>query len=126
MTTYATTSRLASSSDGRGPALSETIGEWAARNPRIRRVWVAASRASGNSDETLPIALELQPVGDSEETIAQWIAHGKKWRRELQASLGRPVDLEWLDPDAATTTTQLGFGEANALVYERAQDFAAR
>lgn len=120
MITSATTSRLTSSSDGRGAALSETIGEWAARNPRIRRVWVAGSRAADRSAEPLPIALELQPVGDSEETMVLWIAHCEKWRRDLQAQVGRAVALEWLDPDAAGRTARSGFDETNALVYERA------
>jgi len=105
-------SRLSSSSNGRGEALSALVAEWAARNPKIRRVWA--------SDATDALALELQPVGDSEETFAVWIGHCEQWRAELEARIGRPVDLEWLDPDGAATIVQPRPGEADTLIYERA------
>ena len=68
------------------------ITDWAAARPRIRRVWMSGA------DQ---IALELEPVADSEETLAVWIANCGKWHAELEARLGRPVSLAWLDPDAA-------------------------
>jgi hypothetical protein len=103
--------RLASRSNGRGPALSALVAEWAARNPKIRRVW-----ACGASDA---LALELQPVGDSEETFPVWLANCERWRSELAARVGRPVDLEWLDPDGAALVVQPRPGEADTLIYER-------
>jgi hypothetical protein len=88
------------------------IAEWAARNPKIRRVWVSDSRAEDapRPDEGIVIAVELQPVADSEETFAVWMANCDKWRVELQARLGRIVDLEWLDPDGAARTVQSVLG----------------
>ena len=108
-------SRLSSVSDGRGAALSALVADWATHNPKIRRVWVAehGERAA------LSIALELQPVGDSEETLPLWLAHCEQWRRELASRLGREVDLGWLDPDEAARVNQPRLGETDALIYER-------
>ena len=99
-------SRLTSSSNGRGPALSALVAEWAERNPKVRRVWT-----SERGDDAVAISLELQPVPDSEETFAVWIANCEKWRVELQDRIGRSVDLEWLDPDDGA--------RVNTLIYER-------
>ena len=98
------------------------IAEWAERNPRIRRVWVdsRAERAAA-PEGAIAIALELQPVADSEETLAVWLAHCEEWRRELHARTGRIVDLEWLDPDEAAPINPPRPGEANTLIYESAR-----
>jgi hypothetical protein len=70
----------------------DLVADWAAQRPRIRRVWISAAER---------IALELEPVADSEETLAVWITNCGKWHAELEVRLGRPVSLAWLDPDAA-------------------------
>ena len=72
-------------------ALRALIEEWAAANPRVRRVRV--------SEDAAEVAVAPCPVADSEETLPVWIARGDAWRRELTALTGRPVRLEWLDPD---------------------------
>jgi hypothetical protein len=93
--------------------LSALIAQWAARQPRIRRVWLCASE--GAQAEDIAVTLELQPVGDSEETLAVWMAHCEEWRKELEARLGRPVPIDWRDLDDG-----LGSVEASTLIYERA------
>jgi len=75
----------------------DLIADWAAAQPRIRRVWIAGADCSGCD----VISLELEPVADSEETLAVWIANCRKWHAELEVRLGRPLSLAWLDPDAA-------------------------
>ena len=107
--------RLSSSSDGLGAALTAVIAEWAARDPKIRRVWACDTPVP----EALAIALELRPVGDSEETAAVWLANCERWRRELQGRVRRAVDLEWLDQDESSAPNQPRPGEVRALVYER-------
>jgi hypothetical protein len=107
--------RLTSSSDGRGEALTALVADWAAREPRVRRVWTSQSHVG----RALAFALELQPVADSEETAAVWLAHCEQWRRSLARRLRRRVELEWLDPDETTAPNQPGPGELRTLVYER-------
>jgi hypothetical protein len=107
--------RLSSASDGRGEALTALVAAWAARNPRVRRVWSCESHAAG----ALALALELQPVGDSEETAGVWLAHCEKWRRALARRLRRPVELEWIDADEGGAPNQPGPGEVRTLIYER-------
>jgi len=106
--------RVTSVSDGRGRPLDALIADWAAANPKIRRVWVSV-RQSG---EALPVALELQPVADSEETSPIWLAHCGQWSRELGRRIGRAVDLQWLDADASPA--QARGDRADTLVYQRA------
>lgn len=105
--------RLTSSSDGRGQPLSVAIAEWAAGNPRVRRVWMVGGAAA---EEPIELLAELQPAADSEEALAAWLANAGRWRRELQARLGLGVNLDWLDPDGTTGP----LGEAKTLVYARA------
>jgi predicted nucleotidyltransferase len=105
-----------------GQALSEMLAEWAAGNPKIRRVWAfgngaeAALGAPGDID----IAVELQPVADSEETLVAWLANCNKWRSQLQARTGRAVNLDWVDPDGGMRTLHAGAKSAVLLVYELA------
>jgi hypothetical protein len=105
--------RVSSASDGRGRPLDQQIAGWAMRQPKIRRVWL---RGGTPAVDPLPLALELQPVPDSEETAATWLAHAADWRLGLEKALGRPVELECLDPDQSA---KRGESRADALVYER-------
>lgn len=98
------------------PALTAIISDWAARNPKIRRVWTCETPVR----DAVALALELQPVADSEETSVVWLANCEKWRRELQGRLQRVVDLEWLDPDEASAPNQPRPAEVGTLLYERA------
>ena len=113
--------RLTSRSDGRGHPLSQLITDCASANPKIRRVWLFASPADAARPEAIAVTVELQPVGDSEETLAVWMAHCEQWRNELEARIGHPVPLDWRDTDGATIAAPPGAEEASALVYERAR-----
>lgn len=100
---------------GIGPDVTDAIARWAADNPDIRRVWVYGSCAKGtySPDSGIDIAVELKPVGDSEETFVTWMTHGGLWRSQLQSRVSAPVDLEWFDPDGSTTLSRA------ALVHEQ-------
>jgi hypothetical protein len=104
--------RVSSASDGRGRPLDALIGRWAAHESQIRRIWVRG----GHAANPLLIALELQPVGDSEETAAIWLARSSRWRAELESAVGRAVELEWCDADESPA---LGAAKADTLVFER-------
>lgn len=104
------TVRVTSASDGRGRPLDALIADWAAANPKVRRVWVA-----GGSGDPLLVALELQPVGDSDETGAIWIAHAGPWRGELSRVTRRPVELQCIDAGVSRGNASA----ADTLVYER-------
>ena len=109
------TARFSTSSNGPGPALTAVIADCAARNPKIRRVWACEAPVP----QAVAVALELQPVADSEETSAVWLANCEKWRGELQSRLHRSVDLDWLDPDEATAPSQPRPADFRTLIYER-------
>jgi len=96
--------------------LTDSIAQWAAGNPRIRRVWLFrnGSRRKQRGNGPIEVALELEPAFDSEETLAAWMAHGGLWRSQLQRRVSAPLDLEWFDPDGSTA-----LDDAKVLVYER-------
>lgn len=104
-----------------GQGLGEMLAEWAAGNPKIRRVWAVGNGAevSPRPNGDLDIAVELQPVADSEETLVAWLANGARWRLQLQARTGRAVNLDWVDPDGGMRTGHAG-AKLTKLVYERA------
>jgi predicted nucleotidyltransferase len=77
------------------------VVSWAKENPRIRRVWLY-SPGSPHQQESgcdVDIAIEMEPVPDSEETLAYWMAHAESWQMELQKKTGTTIELEWYDPD---------------------------
>lgn len=100
----------------------ESIARWAAGTPRIRRVWLfsngAGQQARGNGH--VEVAVELEPVGDSEETLAIWIAHAGSWQSQLRNRVSPGLELEWFDPDGGAAAIEGRLGEDKALVYERA------
>jgi uncharacterized protein len=104
--------------------VSDSVARWAAENPDVRRVWVFGSRAKDTHrpDSDIDIALELEPVGDSEETLTRWIVNSDLWRSQLQGRIDAKVDLEWFDPDGSTRTIEAGLSDAKVLIYERASE----
>ena len=108
--------RLTSRSDGRGHPLTELIARWAAGHPQIRRAWLFATPGAAPADtQSIALTVELRPVGDSEETLAVWMAHSQEWRRQLDEQVGQPVALDWHDPDDGTAKRP----GPETLVYER-------
>lgn len=105
---------------GAAHEVADTIARWAAQNRRIRRVWVVGRAAKGTprAGEGVDVAIEVEPVGDSEETLAVWMANEGAWRAQLRRSLSRSVGLEWVDTDG-TRTDQSTRDEAKLLVYDR-------
>ena len=89
--------------------IRKLLASWAAGNPVIRRVWLFASPAQDRARQDEDIVLvELQPVADSEETLAVWMGHCESWRLELQDRIGQPVGIDWRDSDGATTAMPPG------------------
>jgi len=108
--------------DGIGNDVQKTLVDWAAKNPKVRRVWVFGSRArwTHRPDDDIDIAVELEPVADSEETLLVWLANSEQWRSQLQDSISLSVDLEWFDPNGGTGIIRAALDEAKTLVYEAA------
>jgi uncharacterized protein len=79
------------------------------------------SRAKGTHrpDSDIDIAVELEPVGDSEETLVRWTAHSTQWEAQLQSRIAAKIDLEWFDPDGSTRRVQAALSEGKGLMYER-------
>jgi predicted nucleotidyltransferase len=103
---------------------ADSIAQWAAENPEVRFVWVFGSRAKNThrADSDIDIAVELEPVADSEETLTRWIAHADLMKSQLQSRIAPKVDLEWFDPDGSTPNIEAALNDAKMLVYERASE----
>jgi hypothetical protein len=87
------------------------VAEWAAGHPKIKRAWIVGE---------LEVAVEIQPVGDSEETIAVWLAKGEQWRSQLRQRIDPTLELEWFDPDRDEPFLAEALGRDKTLVFERA------
>ena len=100
--------------------LTDSITRWAAGNPRIRRVWLFrnGARQDRRHNGQIEIAVELEPVFDSEETLTVWMANAGSWQSQLSKRVAAPVELEWFDPDGGAIQPTLE--QDKALVYERA------
>ena len=74
--------------------MADSIARWAAGTPRVRRVWLFANdapqEARGNGQ--IEVALELEPVGDSEETLAIWMANAGSWQSQLRNRVAAAVE----------------------------------
>jgi predicted nucleotidyltransferase len=102
--------------------VQDTLTGWAEATPRIRRLWIFGSQAKGTHepDSDIDIAIEIEPVGDSEETLTLWIVNSENWHAQLQQCISLQVDLEWFDPDGSTPKVHGALRETGVLVYDRA------
>jgi predicted nucleotidyltransferase len=85
-------------------------------------VWIFGSRVKGGyrPDSDLDIAVEAEPVPDSEEALVVWMNQSENWKAQLQQKVSLAVDLDWFDPDGSTPRIYSALEEAKDLVYERA------
>jgi hypothetical protein len=102
--------------------VQDAVAEWAARNPKITRAWMLGDPAAEEpAEQEIEIAVELQPVADSEETLAVWLAKGAQWHSQLRARFGAKVQLVWVDSDLDEPALGRKLEQARILVYERAR-----
>jgi hypothetical protein len=94
--------------------LTDSIARWAAGNTHIRRVWLVRNGAARQGNGHVELAVELEPVFDSEETLTLWMANAGAWQSQLRRCVAAPVELEWCDADSGTIEKE------KALVYESA------
>jgi len=98
--------------------LSGLINKWANQEAKIRRVWIRTT-LTGSANHT-DIAVEIEPVNDSEEELLLWMAKSHDWQVVLQNQISGTVQLECIDPYASTGEAQhpdTGY----RLLYERNQ-----
>jgi predicted nucleotidyltransferase len=102
--------------------MAAIMAAWAEARPRVRRVWLFGSRVKGTQrrDSDVDVAVEIEPVADSEESLLVWLNNGERWRGELEQEIGLLVNLEWFDPDGSTPNVQGALREASVLIYDRA------
>jgi hypothetical protein len=79
------------------PSLVPGLSAWYSRTARIRRLWAIERLDASEAPGALRVVVTLEPVGDSDETDAAWMASGRAWQQELRSQLAREVDLEWAD-----------------------------
>lgn len=91
------------------------LRSWASTNESVRQLWLFGSRACGrsreNSDVDLALAL-MPPVGKHDWALGNYsdLDLRNKWKRELEAIVGRHVSLEAVAPgtDADVRVRQCG------------------
>ncbi len=80
--------------------LADLIYQWANHEDKVRRVWARTTRTESVSHTD--IAVEIEPVNDSEEELLLWMSKFGDWQAELQKQISGTVQLEWIDPYAST------------------------
>jgi len=96
------------------------IVAWAEAIPVIRRGWLVGSPSKYRTGDEINVAIEVEPVGDSEETLVLWLANADRWRSQLQEQTRLPVSLEWFDLDGSTPKVHDALVKAEGPIYERA------
>jgi hypothetical protein len=100
--------------------VQNAVAEWAARNPKITRAWMLGDPDTHETaEQEIEIAVEIQPVADSEETFVVWLAKAEQWQSQLRARIGPTLQLVWLDPDLDEPALGKELERAKVLVYER-------
>src|SRR5262249_32512710 len=109
---------------GMEAGVADAIAGWAAENPYVRRVWALGNRINDayRPDSALDIAVELEPVGDSEETLTRWLAHAAFLKSQLQSRVHPQVCIAWFDPDGGTPALEARPSEGKVLIYERTSE----
>jgi len=83
------------------------LAAWASRRNAIRELWLFGSQAMGHagheSDVDIAVAL-MAPKGKHDWALAEYIAKGDEWQRELSAIVGRHVSLEAIVPGTPEDT----------------------
>src|SRR5262245_17080965 len=102
-------------------AVFDTIVAWAQAIPAIRRGWLLSEASAYRPGDEISVAIEVEPVGDSEETLVLWLAHSDQWQSELQEQTRLRVNLEWFDLDGNTPKIRGALVNASGLIYERAE-----
>jgi len=97
-----------------------TIVAWAQAIPVIRRGWlVGDAKGRYRPGDEINVAIEVEPVGDSEETLVLWLANSDQWQSQLQEQTRLPVSLEWFDLDGSTPKVHGALPKGGMLIYER-------
>jgi predicted nucleotidyltransferase len=77
------------------------LSSWAAANDSVRELWLFGSRARGDAreDSDVDLALALMPKNEQGDwALGKYFACEGKWKRQLQAIVGRAVSIEPLVP----------------------------
>jgi hypothetical protein len=100
--------------------MCNTIVAWAQAIPTIRRGWLVGDASRCRRGDEIKVAIEVEPVGDSEETLVLWLANSDQWQSQLQEQTRLPVSLEWFDLDGRTPKVRGALAKVGGLIYERA------
>ena len=97
-----------------------TVVAWVQATPLIRRGWLVGDASRYRRGDEITVAIEVEPVGDSEETLVLWLANSDQWQSQLQEQTRSPVSLEWFDLDGRAPEARGALAEVGGLIYERA------
>jgi uncharacterized protein len=99
---------------------AQALRSWGSSKPFVRRLWIYGSRAKGTAreDSDLDVAVEIEPVGNDEESYTSFVSEANGWRTELQPMLTYKLHLKWYD--RVNKPVWDGVNSAGILVFERA------
>ena len=115
------------------PAWLDVLRVWAAAEPRVVRVWIFGSRATGQrrskpgaaTAPDLDIAYELVQVLPDETPYTAAFHRDKGWKVALQAKLPVVLDLQYAMTDVADAKVPAWVKDHGVLIYEDLAKIAA-
>ena len=99
--------------------LLDSIRHWANHEEKIRRVWLlepAGDETGGEGDHS--IAVELDPVHDSDEEMLLWVSKSGEWQSSLR-EMAPAIRLEWMNPYSGAGAAREDPDASRSLVYDR-------
>jgi len=108
----------------------DVLRDWASAEPRVLRVWIFGSRATGVrrqkeealSEPDLDVAYELRQVRKDETTYTAAHFRNDGWRDMLQARLPVALDLQFMITDQPDAMVPKWVAEHGKLIWERSID----
>jgi hypothetical protein len=111
---------------GIDPAWLTALRAWAADEPRVVRVWIFGSRATGQRrskpdappEPDLDVAYELVQVHPDETPYTAAFFRDKHWKAALQAQLPVVLDLQYAMTDDPEAKVPAWVADHGMLIYE--------
>ena len=100
--------------------IKEKLAIWGSLKPFVKKIMLFGSRVSGISHKSgqpplansdLDVAVEIEPIGNDDNSFTSWISEAKNWEEEISKLLNLPagikIDLQRLDHDTPHTNERI-------------------
>lgn len=99
----------------------DQLRAWALGRLYVKRMWIYGSRATGTAlpQSDLDVAIEIDPVGNDEDSLDSIVSERCHWVAQLQPHLPYTLHLEWYDPKGRNAVVQHAVEVDGILIFDR-------